>query len=111
VRRAGAVVVTLGERGSKILTPDREISIPAAEPRTVEDPTGAGDAYRGGLISGLVRGRDLELCAWLGSVCASFAVESYGTRNTDSLPRNSRVGSTIATESPGDSRRFHDAFI
>ena len=80
VRRAGAVVVTLGERGSKILTPDREISIPAAEPRTVEDPTGAGDAYRGGLISGLVHGRDLELCAWLGSVCASFAVESYGTQ-------------------------------
>jgi adenosine kinase len=80
VRRVGAVVVTLGERGSKIFTRDREISIPAAEPRTVEDPTGAGDAYRGGLISGLVRGRDIELCAWLGSVCGSFAVESYGTQ-------------------------------
>ncbi len=80
LRRTGAIVVTLGERGSKVYTPGREISISAAEPRTVEDPTGAGDAYRGGLISGLVHGRDMERCARLGSVCASFAVESYGTQ-------------------------------
>jgi adenosine kinase len=44
------------------------------------DPTGAGDSYRGGLLSGLVRGLDIKQCAWMGSVCASFSIESYGTQ-------------------------------
>jgi adenosine kinase len=80
IRRAGAVIVTLGEKGSQIITAD-EISIPAVKPRKVEDPTGAGDAYRGGLISGLIQGKDIEECARMGSVCASFAVECYGTQD------------------------------
>jgi len=46
----------------------------------VVDPTGAGDSYRGGLISGLIGGKDIVQCARLGSVCASFAVECYGTQ-------------------------------
>jgi len=50
-------------------------------PRKVVDPTGAGDAYRGGLISGLVRGENIEQCARMGSACASFAVECYGTQD------------------------------
>lgn len=81
IRRAGAVIVTLGEKGSQIMTADVEINIPVVKPRKVEDPTGAGDAYRGGLISGLVQGKDIEQCARIGSVCASFAVECYGTQD------------------------------
>jgi len=80
LRRAGAIIVTLGAGGSRVSKPDGEISIPAVKPKTVEDPTGAGDAYRGGLISGLCRGKDIEQCARMGSVCASFAVECYGTQ-------------------------------
>jgi adenosine kinase len=80
LERAGAVIVTLGELGSKVATPEGEILIPAAEPRVIQDPTGAGDAYRGGLVAGLVRGRSLEEAALMGSACASFAVESYGTQ-------------------------------
>ena len=80
LRRARAIIVTLGELGSKVSTPDREICISAVAPKTVEDPTGAGDSYRGGLISGLARGKDIEQCARMGSVCASFAVECYGTQ-------------------------------
>jgi adenosine kinase len=80
IRRAGTVIVTLGEKGSQIITADGEINIPVVKPRKVEDPTGAGDAYRGGLISGLVRGKDIEQSARIGSVCASFAVECYGTQ-------------------------------
>jgi len=78
---AGTMIVTLGELGSKVITPDREITIPAAKPKTVKDPTGAGDSYRGGLISGLIRGLDIEGAARLGSVCASFTVECYGTQD------------------------------
>jgi adenosine kinase len=80
LQKAGAVIVTLGELGSKIFTGKDEIPIPAVTSRGVEDPTGAGDSYRGGLISGLIRGLELEHCAQLGSVCASFAVECYGTQ-------------------------------
>lgn len=79
-RRAGVVIVTLGESGSKVSTLERQFTVPAVTPRKVEDPTGAGDAYRGGLMSGLVRGKDIEECAKMGSVCASFAVECYGTQ-------------------------------
>ena len=80
LNRAGAVITTLGELGSRLFTPGCEKSIPPAKPETVKDPTGAGDAYRGGLISGLVQGLAIEQCAWMGSVCASFAVECYGTQ-------------------------------
>jgi adenosine kinase len=76
----GAVIVTLGESGSKIISKDRETIIPAAKAKKVEDPTGAGDSYRGGLISGLVRGMGIEDAARLGSICASFTVECYGTQ-------------------------------
>lgn len=78
--RARAIIVTLGELGSKVFTPEGEISIPAVEPKRVEDPTGAGDSYRGGLLSGLIHGKEIEQCARMGSVCASFAVECYGTQ-------------------------------
>jgi len=81
LERAGAIIVTMGELGSRVYTPDGEIRIPAAKPKQVVDPTGAGDAYRGGLISGLVRGKDIEESARMGSACASFAVECYGTQS------------------------------
>ncbi len=81
LKRAGAIIVTLGEQGSQVSTVDSEISIPVVKPKKVEDPTGAGDSYRGGLISGLIRGMDIEQCAMMGSVCASFAVECYGTQD------------------------------
>jgi len=79
--RARAIIVTMGELGSRVYTPDGEIRIPAAKAKQVVDPTGAGDAYRGGLISGLLRGKDIEESARMGSACASFAVECYGTQS------------------------------
>jgi adenosine kinase len=80
------IIVTLGALGSQVSTPDREINIPTVTPRKVEDPTGAGDSYRGGLLSGLARGKDIEHCARMGSVCASFAVECYGTQEYTFTP-------------------------
>lgn len=77
---AGTIITTLGEQGSQISTQYSEIAIPAFKPKKVVDPTGAGDSYRGGLLSGLARGKDMEQSAIMGSVCASFAIESYGTQ-------------------------------
>lgn len=77
---AKKTIVTLGEAGSKIYTQGRNMTIPSFKAKRVVDPTGAGDAYRGGLLSGLVQGADLETSAIRGSVCASFAVECNGTQ-------------------------------
>jgi adenosine kinase len=66
--------------GSRVYTQDSETEIPTIEPKRVVDPTGAGDAYRAGLIRGLIKGKSIEQCAMMGSVCASFAVEHYGTQ-------------------------------
>jgi adenosine kinase len=74
------IITTLGEHGSRISMPEGDIAIPVVKTDRVKDPTGAGDSYRGGLISGLIRGKDIEQCAKMGGVCASFAVECYGTQ-------------------------------
>lgn len=86
LKLASTIIVTMGELGSRVLMPDGEIKIPAVKPRKVEDPTGAGDAYRGGLISGMLRGKNIEHCAMMGSTCASFAVECYGTQDYSFSP-------------------------
>ena len=75
-------IVTLGEHGSRIHRVGHEpIEIPPAKAGEVVDPTGAGDAYRGGLLAGLLRGNDLEACGRMGSVAAVYAIEQYGTQN------------------------------
>ncbi len=80
VALAGTCIVTLGGKGSQIHTAAGVTAIPAFAAARVVDPTGAGDAYRGGLLSGLVNGFGLTASATRGSVCASFAVECRGTQ-------------------------------
>jgi adenosine kinase len=85
------IIVTLGEAGSRIITGACETPIAICNPRQVLDPTGAGDSYRGGLLSGLIRGLDILESARLGSVCASFAVECYGTQTYAFTPEDFRT--------------------
>jgi len=75
-----AVITTLGERGSLVFDGQGEVRIPAARATGVLDPTGAGDAFRAGLIKGLVTGKNLLDAARMGSVAASFSVECQGTQ-------------------------------
>jgi adenosine kinase len=86
LKMAGTIITTLGALGSQISSQDRDVSIPAFKVKKVVDPTGAGDAYRGGLLCGLAHGKDIEQCAWMGSVCASFPVETYGTQEYSFTP-------------------------
>jgi adenosine kinase len=74
------VIVTMGDQGSVVYTEKGQYPVPAARASKVVDPTGAGDAYRGGLISGLIQGRSIEESAHMGSACASFCLECYGTQ-------------------------------
>ena len=75
-------VVTRGGEGSTIYTAGKEpIQVQAAKVQEVLDPTGAGDAYRGGLIYGLLNGHSLQESAQIGSICGAYAVECQGTQN------------------------------
>ncbi|HEX2343546.1 MAG TPA: carbohydrate kinase family protein [Vicinamibacterales bacterium] len=73
-----AVVVTRGEKGAVIHTHDGRIEVPAVPPHRIVDPTGVGDAYRGGFLRGLAAGAGYETCARLGSVAATYALEHLG---------------------------------
>jgi adenosine kinase len=74
------IITTLGEKGFLISTSEFNISIPAAKIQNIIDPTGAGDAYRAGLLKGLVTGKDIETAAKMGAVAALYAIEKYGTQ-------------------------------
>lgn len=80
LEKCAAVITTLGEKGSVVRTATEITAIPAVAVQRVSDPTGAGDAYRSGLIKGLVVGRPLAEAARMGAVSASFAVEKQGTQ-------------------------------
>jgi adenosine kinase len=80
LERTEAIIVTLGENGSTIIRAQDETRIGVAKPSKVLDPTGAGDAYRAGLIKGLVLGKELSQAASMGATCASYAIEHQGTQ-------------------------------
>ena len=78
------LIVTKGERGSTIILRERPlapIEIPAVPPRRTADPTGVGDAYRAGIIKGMLHGLDWETTGRMGSLAATFALEEHGTQN------------------------------
>ena len=77
-----ALIVTLGAGGSLIHTADGgEISIACAKAQAVVDPTGCGDAYRAGLIHGLLHGLDWKTTGRIASLLGAIKIESRGTQN------------------------------
>ena len=68
------------KRAPSSAPPAGDITVPAAKAGEVADPTGAGDAYRAGLLKGLVTGKDIESAAKIGAVTATYAIEKYGTQ-------------------------------
>jgi adenosine kinase len=80
IERTSAMITTLGEKGSVLVTQDATEEIPPVPPAAVVDPTGAGDAYRSGLIKGMILEKDLATSARMGSTSASFAIEFRGTQ-------------------------------
>jgi adenosine kinase len=75
----GALIVTRGEHGCTVRAGDEDaIAVPAVPPHRIVDPTGVGDAFRGGLLKGLAIGAPLETGCRLGSVAATYALEHLG---------------------------------
>ncbi len=76
-----ALIVTRGAEGSVIYTRERTLTIPSVKPKAVVDPTGCGDAYRAGLIHGLLRGLDWEATGRLASLLGAIKIECRGPQN------------------------------
>ena len=85
-----ALIVTCGAAGSMIYAGGRIMTIPSVKPRAIVDPTGCGDAYRAGLIHGLLRGLDWETTGRVASLMGSIKIESRGPQNHDFTPEDFR---------------------
>jgi len=81
VERVDALIITLGSKGSEIHTKDQVFKIPAAKPKSVEDPTGCGDAYRAGLLYGLLNKLDWETTGRIASLMGAIKIEHQGPQN------------------------------
>jgi len=84
--RVPVTVVTFGAQGSEIHADGAVTRIPIAPPQHVVDPTGGGDAYRAGLIKGLLLGLPLDVCGRMGALSATYAIEKYGTQEHTYTP-------------------------
>jgi adenosine kinase len=80
-RRVQAFIVTRGAEGSSIHADGREYVIPAARPEAIKDPTGCGDAYRAGLIYGLMNELDWDTTGRIASLMGSIKIAHAGTQN------------------------------
>lgn len=79
--KVDALIVTLGAKGSKIYTQGECIDIPAAPVKQVLDPTGCGDAFRAGLLFGLINDYDWQVTGRIASLLGAIKIEHHGTQN------------------------------
>jgi len=80
-QRVEALIVTRGAEGSIIYTGSHRLEVPPGVTRTVHDPTGCGDAYRAGILYGLMRGLDWETTGRIASLMGAFKIEAHGTQH------------------------------
>ncbi|HZC02194.1 MAG TPA: carbohydrate kinase family protein [Gammaproteobacteria bacterium] len=79
--RVEALIITRGAEGSSVYTKDHHYAIPAAQARAVKDPTGCGDAYRAGLLYGLMNKFDWETTGRIAALLGAIKIEHHGTQN------------------------------
>lgn len=80
------VGITLAEKGSTFYYEGTSTTIPIVPPVSLEDPTGAGDAFRGGLLRGYSLGLSWDLAGRMGAVAATYCLEHKGTQNHQYTP-------------------------
>jgi adenosine kinase len=81
VRACPVVIITYGELGSRIYNSGEIIEIPSIGARPLVDPTGAGDAYRAGLVTAYLRGLDWSVAGRVAALTATYTVEVKGTQS------------------------------
>jgi len=80
-KKTKALIVTLGAQGSIIYTDGKQIDIPCVKPQEIVDPTGCGDAYRAGLLYGIVNDMDWQTTGQLGSLMGAIKIAQRGGQN------------------------------
>ena len=80
------MVVTCGSKGSQVYSRGGDYTIPVVPPEEIADPTGVGDAYRGGFLTGYSHGFDLEVCGQMGALAATYCLEREGTQGHSYTP-------------------------
>jgi adenosine kinase len=80
------LVITRGEQGSTIYADGQEYHVPVVPPTRIVDPTGVGDAFRGGFLAGFSRGWDWQLCGQMGALAATYCLEQKGTQAHEYTP-------------------------
>lgn len=80
IKNTDILITTLGSKGARVNTNGKTILIPPAKPKNASDPTGAGDAFRAGVLAGLIYGYPLEVCGKMGALTSVYTVEKYGTQ-------------------------------
>lgn len=81
LERVGGLLVTRGDEGSLLWVKGEQYDIPAVPPRRVVEPTGAGDAFRGGLMRGIQLGLPWPIAGRMGALAATYVLEQLGTQN------------------------------
>ncbi len=81
LQKVGLLVVTRGADGASFISQERRVDVPIAPAKEIVDPTGVGDAFRGGLLTGLVRGYPWEVTGRIGALAATYCLEHQGTMN------------------------------
>ena len=89
--RVDALIVTRGAKGSIIHAKKKGYEIPAARAESLADPTGCGDAYRGGLLHGIASGMDWETTGRVASLMGAIKIERPGTQNHRITPEAFRA--------------------
>ena len=78
VAAGGTLIITRGEEGCSVYEKSGRVDVKALTPHRIIDPTGVGDAFRGGLMKGMAAGKSFKECAQLGTVAATYALEHLG---------------------------------
>ncbi len=86
INRVEVLVVTLGEKGAAIYAGGKRYLVPAVPPVQILDPTGVGDAFRGGFVRGESLGLNWEVCGQMGALAASYCLETRGPQEHSYTP-------------------------
>ncbi|NDJ74648.1 MAG: carbohydrate kinase family protein [Chloroflexi bacterium] len=81
IEQGKTLIITHGNEGSHIYAGGEHYHVPVCPVTNIADPTGVGDAYRSGLLKGIVSGFGWELAGQIGAVTAAFVLECKGTQN------------------------------
>ena len=88
LKHVDVIVITKGAEGAIIYAEGNEVVIPVVPEDRIIDPTGVGDAFRGGFLAAYAHGWDWTICGQIGSLAAVYVLEQNGTRTIITRARN-----------------------